>query len=59
LETVLPPVGGACAILLGEHRGQTATLLEKRKDEGQAVVQLTEDLEVAVVSMDHIAALPH
>ena len=56
LETVLPSVGGTCTVLLGAFRGQSATLLEKRKDDGQVVVQLSEDLELVVLSMDHIAA---
>ena len=56
LETVLPSIGGTCTMLLGAFRGQSATLLEKRKDDGQVVVQLSEDLELVVLSMDHIAA---
>ena len=57
LETVLPTVDGVCAIVLGKHRGQTAILLEKRKDAGQALVQLSGAAEAIVVSMDHIAAM--
>ena len=56
LETVLPSVGGTCTVLLGAFRGQSATLLEKRKGDGQVVIQLSEDLELVVLSMDHIAA---
>ncbi|KAJ1425311.1 hypothetical protein B484DRAFT_451111 [Ochromonadaceae sp. CCMP2298] len=53
LETVLPKVGGSCMVLLGEYRGQGATLLEK----GEGVtVQLQDDLDVVVLEMDAIAA---
>jgi hypothetical protein len=53
LETVLPKVGGSCMVLLGEYRGQGATLLEK----GEVVtVQLQDDLDVVVLEMDAIAA---
>ena len=55
LETVLPAVGSICMILTGEHRGQTAQLLEKRKESERAVVQLN-NAEV-VVGMEAIAAL--
>jgi hypothetical protein len=44
-------------VLVGEYRGQAATLLEKHREEEQAVIQLKDDLEVVIVSMNHIAAL--
>lgn len=56
LETVLPPVGGVCRILRGEHKNEHATLLEKKKDRDRAIVQLSEDYEVIEISMNDIAA---
>ena len=57
LETILPTIGGACIVLVGPRRGQLATLLEKKKEEGLAIVQLTEDLDIECLSMDYIASL--
>ncbi len=56
LETVLPAVGGACMVLIGEYVGETATLLEKDSKHNKVVIQLTESLEVIQVDMDDIAA---
>lgn len=57
LETVLPLCGQSVIVLFGVHCGQSAQLLEKRKDEQNAVVQLCEEMEIVVVQMDQIAAL--
>jgi hypothetical protein len=57
LETVLPSVGGLCKILRGVNRGQHASLLEKKKEVGLAIVQLADDYELVQLSMDDIAAL--
>lgn len=60
LETVLPEVGGRCMVLVGEWKGQLAVLCEKiigKHDfEARARVELCEELDQIVVSMDHIAA---
>jgi G patch domain/KOW motif-containing protein len=56
LETVIPSTGAECMVVSGEYMGQKAVLLEKRKEEEAVVVQLKEDLEVVVLSMDAIAA---
>ena len=57
LETVLPSVGGICVVLTGEHRGQTAQLLEKRKESDNIVIQLTSELDIVILGMDAVAAL--
>lgn len=57
LETVLPHTGGSVRVLLGPHRGQEATLLEKQSESETCVVQLCEDLNVIVLSMDAVAAV--
>ena len=56
LETVLPARGGLCRVLVGEHAGETAHLLERHDEVQQVVVQLAEDLQVVVLPMDSIAA---
>ena len=56
LETVLPPIGGICSVLYGEYKGQNARLIEKRKDEGLAFIQLEDDLQGVLISMDAIAS---
>ncbi len=56
VETIMPAVGGACIVLLGEHKGQQAVCLEKKNDTQSVVVQLSEDLEVVELDMDSIAA---
>jgi G patch domain/KOW motif-containing protein len=56
LETVLASTGSACVVLLGKNKGETATLLEKHSERNIAVIQLTDSLEVAEISMDNIAA---
>ena len=56
LETVLPPIGGICSVLYGQYRGQNARLIEKRKEEGLAFIQLEDDLEGVLLSMDAIAS---
>ena len=53
LETALPKRGGAVTVLAGEHRGQRGTMLDKKGE--TAAVQLTEDLSVHKISLDHIA----
>lgn len=57
LETVLPSVGGNCLILRGSNKGQTAQLLEKKKDKNEAIIQLSESFDVVIISMDDIAAV--
>lgn len=57
VETIVPSVGAMCVVLLGEYKGQHATLLEKKRDEQRVVVQLSEDLEVVELDMDFISAL--
>lgn len=56
LETVLPRTGEGCLLLTGDNAGETAKLVEKRSEKGQVVIELTDSLEVIVVSMDSIAA---
>jgi hypothetical protein len=56
LETCLPPIGGPCVVLVGRHTGQTATLLERLREAEKALIQMTDELDVVEVSMDHIAA---
>jgi len=56
LETVLPNVGSDCLVLVGEYVGQCASLLEKDMARNQAIVQLSESLEVIQLTMDDIAA---
>ena len=56
VETIVPAVGAPCLVLLGEHRGQTAVLLERRRDQQSVLVQLSEELEVVELDMDSIAA---
>jgi G patch domain/KOW motif-containing protein len=56
LETILPEVGGSCVVLLGEHKGEIAVLLEKRWNEDAALVELTDDLRVVSLPMDMVAA---
>ena len=57
LETVLPAIGNMCLVLRGEHKGLHATLLERRKETEEVVLQLTEDLEVVVLLADFVASL--
>jgi hypothetical protein len=56
LETLLPEVGGSCVVLLGEHKGEFAVLLEKRWNEDAALVELSDDLQVVDLPMDSVAA---
>jgi G patch domain/KOW motif-containing protein len=56
VETIVPAVGGACLVLLGEHRGQHAVLMEKHREDQRVVVQLSEELEMVELDMDSIAA---
>ena len=53
LETALPKRGGAVVVLVGEHRGQRGTMLDKKGE--VAAVQLSEELSVHKISLDHIA----
>eukprot|EP01035_Chromulina_nebulosa_P017904 gene17904-23523_t len=57
LETVLPTVGGQCKILRGSNIGQLASLLEKRKEKDEALIQLVEELDIIEISMNDIAAI--
>lgn len=57
VETIVPAVGSMCVVLLGEYKGQHATLLEKRRDDQRVIVQLSDDLEVVELDMDYISAL--
>lgn len=56
LETVIPDVGGNCLVLVGEHAGETATLLEKNSKRGSVSVQLLDEMDVITVSMDDVSA---
>jgi len=56
LETVLPDVGGLCLILFGENKGETAKLLEKKREKERAVIELTDSLQILEVSMNSIAS---
>ena len=56
LETVLPSTNGTCIVLKGQHRGQKARLLEKRKSEETCVLELEESLDMVVEKMEDIAA---
>ncbi len=56
LETVLPPTGGECLVLMGQYKGQAGRLLEKRKTDETCVLELSESLEVVVVGMEEIAS---
>lgn len=56
VETIMPSVGGACVVLLGEYKGQHAVCMEKRNDTQRVIVQLNEDLDVVELDMDSIAA---
>jgi G patch domain and KOW motifs-containing protein len=58
LETVLPKnVGESCLILTGEHRGLSGTLIEKDYERNEVTVQLVEEMEIVLLSMDSVAAL--
>lgn len=57
LETVLPSVGASCIVLVGKHKGQLATLLEKKKQEERVILQLSEEFEIIEMSMNHVAAV--
>jgi len=56
LETVLPTIGGSCIVLRGGCVGQIATLLERKKETEQVVVQMLDDLDIHVLSADDVAA---
>ena len=56
METVLPVIGGSCTVLRGTYKGESAILLEKRKDNSLVFIQLKDDLEGVLLSMDDIAA---
>ena len=57
LETVLPGIGGVCLILYGEYKGESAILVEKQKVNETVLLQLTDDLTIISMQMDHTAAL--
>ena len=52
----MPAIGGSCTVLRGTYKGESAVLLEKRKENSLVFIQLKEDLEGVLVSMDDIAA---
>lgn len=56
LETVLPSIGGTCIVLSGNYKGLSATLLEKKKVEETALIQLLDNSKEVSVPMDIIAA---
>ena len=57
LETVLPSCGEHCVLLWGQHEGDVALLLEKKKDLEKVIIQLVEDPDVVMeLSMDSVAA---
>jgi len=55
LESVLPDPGGAVLIVLGEGKGERATLIEKSNSKGTAVVQ-RQDLSLQKCRADDISA---
>jgi len=57
LETVLPSTGQPIIVLVGEYAGQSGLLLEKQKEQENVIVQLSDDMQIVVVPMDHCAAL--
>lgn len=58
LETVLPKnIGDSCMILTGEHRGLSGTLMEKDYDKNEVTIQLIEEMDIVLLSMDSVAAL--
>ena len=56
LETVLPGIGEAGVVLVGDHKGEIATLISKDKDHGTVSVHLIDEMQVINLSMDHFAA---
>jgi hypothetical protein len=42
-------------ILRGQYKGEKATLMERRKGKGEAVVQTVDGLEVVKVEDDYVA----
>jgi G patch domain and KOW motifs-containing protein len=58
LETVLPKnIGDSCMVLTGEYRGLSGTLMEKDYERNEVTIQLTEEMEILLLSMDSVAAL--
>lgn len=58
LETVLPKnIGDTCMILTGDHRGLSGTIMEKDFDRNEVTVQLLEEMEILLLSMDSVAEL--
>ncbi|GJP31813.1 hypothetical protein CLOM_g19214 [Closterium sp. NIES-68] len=55
VETALPKKGGRVMILSGPNRGQVGKLLERRGEEGVAVVQLAESFALERLAMDDVA----
>ncbi|CAI7896767.1 unnamed protein product [Closterium sp. NIES-54] len=55
METALPKKGGRVMILCGANRGQVGKLLERRGEEGVAVVQLAESFALELLAMDDVA----
>ncbi|CAI5499130.1 unnamed protein product [Closterium sp. Naga37s-1] len=55
METALPKKGGRVMILRGANRGQVGKLLERRGEEGVAVVQLAESFALERLAMDDVA----
>ncbi|CAI5469527.1 unnamed protein product [Closterium sp. Yama58-4] len=55
METALPKKGGRVMILCGANRGQVGKLLERRGEEGVAVVQLAESFDLERLAMDDVA----
>lgn len=57
VESALPKAGGRVRVLGGEHKGQTGLLLERNSERAQAVVQLDQDMDTAILSFDDLAEL--
>ena len=55
LENALPKVGSPAMVLLGEHRGETGTLLSRSSARQQASVQIDGDLTIVNLSLDAVA----
>ncbi len=57
VETVIPKVGGKVLCVKGKHKGETGTLLERKRDRAIAVVQFGEELDVAKVGFEEVCEL--
>lgn len=56
LESVVPKAaGGRVKVILGKHRGELATLMQRHRTGSVAAVQLIHDLSILRVEFDEIA----